>query len=106
MAIRSEADCKVPTYQRATWKGVPFEVESSADEFGRRGDLYEYPLSEDTAFKDLGRKARRFRVEGYLIGAEQVSLTQRMQRAAESPEPGTLVHPMYGSQRVSCATLT
>ena len=98
--------CDVPTYQQASWKGVPFNVESSADEFGRRGDLYEYPLSERTAYKDLGRKARRFRVEGYLIGSQQVSLTQQMKKAAESAEPGTLVHPIYGSQKVACVTLT
>jgi prophage DNA circulation protein len=28
-----------------------------------------------------------------------------MARAAESPEPGTLVHPAYGNQRVSCVSL-
>lgn len=106
MAIKSQQDCVVPTYQKASWKNVPFEVESSSDEFGRRGDLYEYPLSEDTAYKDLGRKARRFKVEGYLIGSNQVALTLQMKKAAESPEPGTLVHPMYGSQRVACVTLT
>jgi prophage DNA circulation protein len=99
-------DCIAPVYLDASWKGVPFFVENSADEFGRRGDLYEYPLSDDIGYKDLGRKARRFKVEGYLIGTDQVGLTQEMASAAESPEPGTLDHPMYGSQQVACVSLT
>jgi prophage DNA circulation protein len=74
-------DCIAPVYLDASWKGVPFFVENSADEFGRRGDLYEYPLSDDIGYKDLGRKARRFKVEGYLIGTDQVGLTQEMASA-------------------------
>jgi len=99
-------DCLVPGFMEASWKGVPFHVESSSDDFGRRGDLYEYPLSEQTGYKDLGRKARRFNVEGYLIGGNQVALTVAMATAAESPEPGMLMHPIYGPQLVACVKLT
>src|SRR5262245_60950137 len=99
-------DCAEPTYAAASWKGVPFNVEESSDDFGRRGDLYEYPMSDETGYKDLGRKARKFKVEGYLIGSDQVALTTQMATAAESPEPGILIHPMYGAQMVACVTLT
>lgn len=99
-------DCDVPTYRTASFKGREFNCETTGDEVGRRGHLYEYPLSEDVGFKDLGRKARRFRVEGYLIGSDQVAKTVAMANAAESKEPGQLIHPMYGSQLVSCVTLT
>ena len=99
-------DCGVPTYLPASWKGVPFHCDSTSDEFGRRGDLYEYPLSNTPGYKDLGRKARHFKVEGYLIGSDQVALTQAMVAAAESDEPGMLVHPMHGAQLVACVTLT
>src|SRR5262245_20532788 len=99
-------DCIEPFYLPASWKGVPFSVESSSDQFGRRGDSYEYPLSNDVGYKDLGRKARRFKVEGYLIGSDQVLKTNLMKFAAESSEPGLLVHPMYGPQIVACVTLT
>ena len=99
-------DCVVPTYLPASWKGVPFFCDSSSDEFGRRGALYEYPLSDSPGYKDLGRKARRFKVEGYLLGSDQVAQTQVMAAAAESQEPGTLIHPIYGAQQVACVTLT
>jgi len=100
------ADCIIPVYLAASWKGVPFFCDSTSDEFGRRGDLYEYPLSEQPGYKDLGRKARRFKVEGYLIGSDQVGQTQAMKAAAESAEPGMLMHPMYGGQMVACVSLT
>jgi prophage DNA circulation protein len=103
MAVR---DCTTPTYQEARWKGIPFHIETSSDTFGRRGQSYEYPLSEQVGFKDLGRKARRFKLDGYLIGADQVALSVAMAKNAESPEPGTLIHPAYGSQLVTCVSLT
>ena len=99
------ADCGIPVYLNASWKGMPFYVDSSSDTFGRRGQSYEYPLGEQVAFKDLGRKARKFSVEGYLIGADQVGQTNAMAMLAESPEPGLLVHPMFGPQLVSCIEL-
>jgi prophage DNA circulation protein len=97
--------CAIPIYRDASWKGVSFLCETSNDEFGRRGDQYEYPLSEETGYKDLGRKIRRFKLEGYLIGSDQVDQSVQMARAAESPQPGMLIHPMFGSQMVACVTL-
>ena len=99
-------DCLIPVYLPASWKGIPFQVDSSSDKFGRRGEVYEYPLSNQTGYKDLGRKARRFGVEGYLIGGDQIDQTVAMAKAAESAEPGTLVHPAFGRQRVACVQLT
>lgn len=105
---RGAVSDKPPQYSPASWKGVPFYCDSSSDEFGRRGDLYEYPLSNDVAYKDLGRKARRFKVEGWLLGAAQlqINLTREMATKAEDPEPGILVHPIHGEQRVACVTLS
>lgn len=94
-----------PVYYVASWKGLEFFCDSSTDEFGRRGDVYEYPLSNDVGYKDMGRRARRFKVEGYLIGSEQVGISQQMANAAEDPEPDILSHPLFGDQRVACVTL-
>jgi prophage DNA circulation protein len=40
-----------------------------------------------------------------LIGSDQLDLSTQMARAAESPEPGHLIHPIFGDQMVSCVTL-
>lgn len=98
-------DCAVPEYLPASWKTIPFFVLTSSDDFGRRGDLYEYPLNDQVGYVDLGRKARRFKLEGYLIGSDQVAKTKQMRDAAESPQPGVLIHPMYGPQTVACVSL-
>lgn len=95
-------DCQVPTYYVASWKGIEFYVDTTSDELGRRGDVYEYPLSDWIGYKDLGRRARRFKAEGYLIGTDQVQKSRAIRDAADSPEPGTYVHPMYGSIEVAC----
>src|SRR5215471_12840160 len=99
-------DCLAPTYFIAKWKGFEFFVDSSSDEVGRRGDIYEYPLSDYIGYKDLGARASRFKIEGYLIGTDQLSKSRQMMQEARSPEPGTLIHPMYGSIRVACITCT
>lgn len=99
-------DCNLPTYHVASWKSLEFFVDTSSDEFGRRGDSYEYPLSDDVAWKDLGRKARRFKLEGYLIGTDQLEKSQRMVERVESGEPGDLIHPLFGRQLVACVGLT
>lgn len=105
---RAQVSDKPPQYMAASWKGVPFFCESSSDEFGRRGDLYEYPLSNRIAYKDMGKKAIRFKLEGYLIGAAQlqINLSREMAAKAQDPEPGYLQHPIHGRRRVACVTLT
>jgi len=98
--------CNAPIYHPASWKNVNFFVDTTSDEFGRRNDIYEYPLSDSIGLKDLGRKARRFKVEGYLIGTDQLDQTVRMVNVSETDEPGILVHPMYGAQTVALISLS
>src|SRR5262249_23546675 len=83
----SIVDCSAPTYHIAKWKQFEFFVDTSTDEVGRRGDIYEYPLSDYIGYKDLGAKASRFKLEGYLIGVDQLSKTLEIMREARSPEP-------------------
>src|SRR5262245_34789742 len=99
-------DCDAPMYYVASWKGMEFYVDTSSDTFGRRGDVYEYPLSDDIGYVDLGRKARRFKLEGYLLGSNQLQDAERIVREAESGGTGTLVHPLYGENNVACVELT
>lgn len=85
----------------ATYNGVPFFVESAELGGGRRGVTHEYP-SRDLPFReDLGRAAREFPVEGYLVGDDVQAQRERLQSAFETPGPGELVHPYYGLRRVA-----
>lgn len=101
------ASCDDPrdSYLPASFKGARFEVESSADEFGRRVAEYEYPLSNVNGVKDMGRKIRRFSVTGYIVGNNHVARAAACILAAETPGPGPLIHPALGPQIVACVSL-
>lgn len=100
------ADCIVPIYLPASYKGVPFEAVSTSDTFGRRGAEYEYPLGEDTAYKDLGRKIRKYKVEGRIVSGLHGLMSNAMTTVVETPGPGLLVHPVFGPVMVACTSLT
>lgn len=99
------SDCINPEYLPASFKGVPFEAVTSEDEFGRRGNEYEYPLADKTSFKDLGRKIRRYNVEGRIVSGNHAAITAAIVAVAESEGPGLLMHPVYGPVQVSCLSL-
>lgn len=99
------ADCITPFYLPASFKGVPFEVVSSNDTFGRRGAEYEYPTAEHVNYQDLGRKMRRYSVEGRIVSGLHGPMSNAMVAVVESPGPGMLVHPVFGPVRVACTSL-
>lgn len=99
-------DCINPVYFPSSFKGVPFEAVSSADDFGRRGVEYEYPTAEHVNYTDLGRKIRKYKLEGRIVSGLHGPLSNAMVAAVESPGPGILLHPIFGPVQVSCSTLT
>lgn len=88
----------------ATFRGVTFHVESSEQSGGRRGVTFEYPFRDEPFREDLGRKARSFQVEGYVIGLEYLDARNALLEALEREGPGELVHPLYGTRRVAVET--
>lgn len=88
----------------ATFRGVPFIVESSEMSGGRRGVTHEYPGRDLPFREDLGRAAREFPVEGYLVGGDVQAQRERLQAAFEKEGPDELVHPYYGARRVAVTT--
>lgn len=85
----------------ALYKGVPFRTTDTGLGVGRRNVLNEYPLRDTPHVDDLGRRARRYTVKGYLLGADYLQQRQALQDAFEEPGPGELVHPRYGVVWVS-----
>lgn len=81
----------------ASFRGVPFFVESSERSGGRRVVVHEFPLRDDPFVEDLGRRARKFRIDGYVLGADYVAQRDRLLAAIEDEEgPGQLIHPYHG----------
>lgn len=82
--------------QAASFRGVPFEVDTDEATFGRRIQLHEYPQKDIPNAEDLGRKARSKNVVGYVIGDDYFAKRDALITAFEQAGPGELVHPYYG----------
>lgn len=92
-------------YRAASFRGVPFFVESADSTHGRRQAVHEHAQRDVPYTEDLGRKAREFSVSGYLIGAEYQTQRDELIKACETAGPGVLVHPYRGEMTVTCRGL-
>lgn len=90
----------------ASFRGAGFFVDGSRGDGGRRGPLHEYPLRDTPFFEDLGRRARSWRINGYVLGPDYTAGRDRLIAACEAVGPGTLVLPVYGSHRVVCRDIS
>lgn len=86
---------------QASFRGVPFKVDTSDHAGGRRTVVHEYPQRDVPFVEDLGRKARAFQIECYVLGADYLSARDALIDALERSGPGELVHPYYGTRRVA-----
>jgi prophage DNA circulation protein len=85
----------------ASFRGVPFKVFTSEAPIGRR--LVEHVfVKRDTPYQeDLGRKAREFTLEAFVIGPDYIAQRDALQTALEAPGSGQLIHPFYGAKQVN-----
>jgi hypothetical protein len=81
-------------YQEAAFRGVQFFVETDARQGGRRVAMHEYPKRNTPYAEDMGRKAKRFLVQGYLIGLKYLEQKYRLVDALEKDGPGMLRLPL------------
>jgi prophage DNA circulation protein len=84
----------------AKFRGVPFGVEAAELEGGRRGAKHEYPQRDVPFVEDLGRKARIFPIEAFVVGDDYLTARDALIAALETPGAGELIHPHYGVRRV------
>lgn len=85
----------------ASFRGVPFQVETADLGAGRRTQLHEYPQRDKPYAEDLGRATRELTFTGFVVGADYVDQANKLLAALEERGPGTLVHPWLGTQTVS-----
>lgn len=92
--------------QPASFRGVPFEIDALGGEGGRRLVVHEYPQRDTPFIEDLGRAARRFTLQAFVIGAGYPANKQRLVQALEAYGPGLLVHPIDGQRQVAAEKFT
>ncbi|MCP1375396.1 DNA circularization protein [Dyella lutea] len=86
--------------QPGSFRGVPFLIHDAQTQVGRRIALHEYPLRDTPWSEDLGRRARQFSIDCFVLGSDYMAQRDRLVTALEAAGPGTLVHPYRGTLRV------
>ena len=68
---------------QATFRGVAFFVQGHEGEVGRRVQVHEFPLREKPWAEDMGRKARTFTLDAYVLGSDYMQQRDALAR----PQP-------------------
>lgn len=102
----SRTNCAIGRdYVIASFKGVSFMTTEVDIEGGRRGAEGEFPFGEDTAYADLGRKIRTYRLTAVFREDDHIGDSQALFDACESLGPGLLVHPTRGTTMAACRSV-
>lgn len=95
--------------QTGQFRDAAFFTESHEAGGGRRLALNEYPLRDEPYAEDLGRRAREFTIDCYVLasqviggerGDDYMAARDRLIQKLEQPGPGLLVHPYLGTRSV------
>jgi len=90
------------TLRRASWRGVPFWVQSDEMTYGRRLVVHEFPNRDRPFVEDLGEKAREYSVTAYVASNSAVSEMSALMSACRQRGPATLSLPTEGIIRARC----
>jgi len=94
------------TFLQASWRGVPFQVAEHSLEGGRRTATHEFPQRDVPYTEDLGRRAKTFTLEAFVLGDNQGALRDALLNALDQEGPGVLVHPFLGTLRLQLDRFT
>lgn len=86
--------------QAASFRGVPFEVDSGEDSFGQRAEVHEYPKRNEPYVEPLGSKAKTGSFDAFVIGEDCRDKRDALLAALEKDGAGELVHPHFGRLNV------
>ena len=96
--------------QPASFRGIIFHVETGGVAGGRRVAQHEFPKRNVGYAEDMGRRIRRWTMQGYLIirpgNLDYTQARNSLIVALEQDGPGTLVHPTLGQQQVMVDTFS
>lgn len=80
----------------ASFRGIPFMVESDEKVFGRSVITHEFPGRDDPGHEDMGAKPDRFSIEVIIGGENFIADALAFEDALKQKGPATLIHPYYG----------
>lgn len=86
--------------QTASFRGVEFGVKDTQFQGGRRAAIHEFPKRETPYTQDLGRKAKEFTINGFVVGEAYFGRRDKLINALDKEGTGELIHPYYGRIKV------
>lgn len=90
----------------ASFRGIPFFIDTSQFTGGRRVTLHEFPDRDKPYPEDLGKVGNTWKVEGHIIGDDYFTVKKQLIEAAQKYGPGELIHPYYGTLFVQCGAFS
>lgn len=87
--------------QPASFRGVPFWVDTDTTPVGRRTQVHEYPQRNKPMVEDLGERTRIIQQNGFVIGDDCFFQRDNLLHALNTPGPGILIHPWFGQMNVT-----
>ncbi|MEO3997179.1 DNA circularization N-terminal domain-containing protein [Mesorhizobium sp. CAU 1732] len=88
--------------RRASFRGVPFWVESDGNETGRRVAVHEVSGGDTIITEDMGRRARSVYVSAYVIGDVADGKGHAIEAACVAPNAALLVLPIDPARSMHC----
>ncbi|WP_313430917.1 DNA circularization N-terminal domain-containing protein [Pseudomonas sp.] len=85
----------------ASFRGVPFHVDSDSMPVGRRTQVHEYPQRNEPLVEDLGRITREIKLAAFVIGEDFMLKRDALLNALDEAGAGDLIHPWYGRLTVT-----
>lgn len=90
-------------YVAGSFRGAPFFVRSEGLSGGRALVVHEFPNRDVPVIEDLGGRAKRHRLEAYLLGDDHLTQRDTLTAALDTAGAGILVHPSYSDDiRARC----
>jgi prophage DNA circulation protein len=88
----------------ASFRKIPFMVDGTEFETGRRTQIHEYPQRDKPYAQDMGRATRHIEFDAFVIGVDYVEKANMLLGALEEYGPGALIHPWFGTLKVNVLT--
>ena len=82
---------------KGSFREIEFFVSSTSSTVGRRTVEHSYPGQDKPYVEDMGRAARKFKLDAYVLGSNYMAERDKLRRAFETAGSGRLVHPYWGS---------
>jgi prophage DNA circulation protein len=87
----------------ASFRGVPFFIDTADTELNRRVAIHEYPFRDTATAEDLGKQPLSFSIKAYIVTTNlEPQRTALFNACYETAGAGVLVHPTLGQKTVVC----